>query len=98
MLIGVPKEIYPGETRVALIPSGIDALLSAGFDVVIEEGAGDKSHYDDDAYRNFGASIAPNAQFLYDQADIILKVRQPLDEEVALLKDCLLYTSDAADE
>ena len=87
MLIGVPKEIYPGETRVALIPSGIDALLSAGFDVVIEEGAGDKSHYDDDAYRNFGASIAPNAQFLYDQADIILKVRQPLDEEVALLKE-----------
>ena len=39
MLIGVPKEIYPGESRVALIPTGIDALLSAGFDVVIEEGA-----------------------------------------------------------
>ncbi len=87
MLIGIPKEIYPGETRVALIPTGIDTLLSAGFDVVIEEGAGDKSHYDDDAYRNFGASIAPNAQSLYDQADIVLKVRQPLDEEVALLKE-----------
>jgi NAD(P) transhydrogenase subunit alpha len=87
MLIGVPKEIYPGETRVALIPTGIDALLSAGFDVVIEEGAGDKSHYDDDAYRNFGASIAPNAQSLYEQADIVLKVRQPLEEEVALLKE-----------
>lgn len=87
MLIGVPKEIYPGETRVALIPTGIDALLSAGFDVVIEEGAGDKSHYDDDAYRNFGASIEPNAQSLYEQADIVLKVRQPLEEEVALLKE-----------
>lgn len=87
MLIGVPKEIVPGETRVALIPAGIDALLSAGFDVVIEEGAGDKSHYDDEAYRNLGASIAPSAQSLYDQADIILKVRQPLDEEVAMLKE-----------
>ena len=86
MLIGVPKEIYPGENRVALIPAGIDVLLSAGFDVVIEEGAGDKSHYDDDAYRNCGASIAPTAKSLYDQADIVLKVRQPLDEEVALLK------------
>lgn len=87
MLIGVPKEIYPGETRVALIPAGIDALVSAGFDVVIEEGAGDKSHFDDDAYRNLGASIAPNAKSLYEQADIILKVRQPLEEEVAMLKE-----------
>ena len=86
MLIGVPKEIYPGENRVALIPTGIDALLSAGFEVVVQEGAGDKSHYDDDTYRNCGASIAPTAQSLYEQADIVLKVRQPLDEEVALLK------------
>ena len=95
MLIGVPKEIYPGENRVAIIPSGIDALLSAGFQVVIQEGAGIKSHYGDDDYRNMGASIAPSAQSLYDQADIVLKVRQPLDEEVSLLKEnctliCLL--------
>ncbi|MFT6975283.1 MAG: NAD(P) transhydrogenase subunit alpha, partial [Bermanella sp.] len=95
MLIGVPKEIYPGENRVALIPSGIDVLLTAGFEVVIQEGAGDRSHYDDDAYRNCGASIAPSAKSLYDQADIVLKVRQPLDEEMSLLKEnstliCLL--------
>jgi NAD(P) transhydrogenase subunit alpha len=95
MLIGVPKEIYPGENRVALIPTGIDVLLSAGFEVVIQEGAGDNSHYGDDEYRNCGASIAPSAQSLYDQADIVLKVRQPLDEEVSLLKEnstliCLL--------
>lgn len=86
MLIGVPKEIYPGENRVALIPSGIDALLSAGFEVVVQEGAGDNSHFSDEDYRTCGASIAPNAQSLYDQADIVLKVRQPLDEEVSLLK------------
>ncbi|MFT6190529.1 MAG: NAD(P) transhydrogenase subunit alpha [Oleispira sp.] len=95
MLIGIPKEIYPGENRVAIIPSGIDALLSAGFEVVIQEGAGDNSHYGDDEYRNCGACIAPSAQSLYDQADIVLKVRQPLDEEVSLLKEnttliCLL--------
>jgi NAD(P) transhydrogenase subunit alpha len=87
MLIGIPKEISPGENRVAIIPSGIDALLSAGFEVVVQENAGDNSHYSDDEYRNCGASIAPSAQSLYDQADIVLKVRQPLDEEVPLLKE-----------
>jgi len=87
MLIGVPKEIYPGENRVALIPSGIGALLSAGFEVVVQEGAGDNSHFSDEDYRTCGASIAPSAQSLYDQADIVLKVRQPLDEEVPLLKE-----------
>jgi NAD(P) transhydrogenase subunit alpha len=87
MLIGIPKEIYSGENRVAIIPAGIDALLSAGFHVIIEEGAGDNSHYNDDEYRNCGASIAPNAQSLYEQADIVLKVRQPIGEEVLLLKE-----------
>lgn len=87
MLIGVPKEIYPGENRVALIPSGIESLIKAGFEVVIQENAGDKAHFSDDEYRNCGASIAPTAQSLYEQADIVLKVRQPLDEEVSLLKE-----------
>jgi NAD(P) transhydrogenase subunit alpha len=87
MLIGVPKEIYPGENRVALIPSGVEILVSAGFEVVIQEDAGHNSHFSDDEYRNCGASVAPSAQSLYEQADIILKVRQPLDEEVSLLKE-----------
>lgn len=86
MLIGVPKEIYPGEARVAIIPSGIQALLDNGFDVVVQEGAGDGAHFGDEEYRACGASIAPSAESLYQQADIILKVRQPLDQEVPLLK------------
>jgi len=87
MLIGVPKEIYPGEARVALIPSGIQALLENGFEVVVQEGAGDAAHFSDEEYRTCGASIAPNAASLYEQADIILKVRQPLEQEVPLLKE-----------
>ncbi|NVK37079.1 MAG: Re/Si-specific NAD(P)(+) transhydrogenase subunit alpha [Gammaproteobacteria bacterium] len=87
MLIGVPKEIYPGENRVALIPSGVEALIAAGFEVVVQENAGDKAHFSDDEYRNCGASIAPTAESLYGQVDIVLKVRQPLDEEVPLLKE-----------
>ncbi len=87
MLLGVPKEIYPGEARVALIPAGIQTLLNAGFEVVVQEGAGDEAHFSDDEYRSAGASIAPTAASLYEQADIILKVRQPLDSELPLLKD-----------
>ncbi|MDF1762772.1 MAG: Re/Si-specific NAD(P)(+) transhydrogenase subunit alpha [Oleibacter sp.] len=93
--MGIPKEIFPGENRVAQIPTGIQALLSAGFEVVVQEGAGHNAHFHDDEYRNCGASIAPDAAALYAQADIILKVRQPLEDEAQLLREdqtliCLL--------
>ena len=87
MLVGIPKEIYPGENRVAVIPSGIQFLINAGFDVIVQSGAGEASHYDDDEYRNVGASIAPDAQALYQQADLIMKVRQPVENEAELIKE-----------
>lgn len=95
MLIGVPKEIHPGENRVALIPAGIAALQKAGFEVVIQAGAGDSAHIGDDEYRNAGASLALTAESLYQQADIILKVRLPHSEEIGFMKEgttlvCLL--------
>lgn len=86
MLIGIPKERYPGEARVAIIPTGLPALLSAGFEVVVEAGAGDAAHFSDDEYRNCGASIAPDAHSLYDQVDIVLKIRPPEPGEVELMK------------
>jgi len=85
-LIGIPKEIFPGENRVAQIPAGIQTLLNAGYEVVVQAGAGDNAHISDEEYRGAGASIAPDAASLYGQADIILKIRQPLDEEVPMLK------------
>lgn len=87
MLLGIPKEIYPGENRVAVIPAGIQFLTNAGFDVVVQSGAGEGAHYNDDEYRNAGASIAPDAAALYQQADLILKVRQPVGEEAELIKE-----------
>jgi len=87
MLVGIPKEIYPGENRVAVIPSGIQNLTSAGFDVVVQSGAGEASHYDDDEFRNVGASIAPDAQSLYAQADLIIKVRHLVDDEPNMIKE-----------
>lgn len=87
MLVGIPREIYPGENRVAVIPSGIQILTGAGFDVVVQSGAGEASHYDDDEFRNAGASIAPDAASLYEQADLILKVRHLVDDEPELIKE-----------
>jgi NAD(P) transhydrogenase subunit alpha len=91
MLVGIPKEIYPGENRVAVIPPGIAQLIDAGFDVVVESAAGEAAHYEDEDYRNAGASIAPDAKSLYEQADLVLKVRQPVvDEssnEIELIKE-----------
>ncbi|MBA54043.1 MAG: NAD(P)(+) transhydrogenase (Re/Si-specific) subunit alpha [Pseudomonadales bacterium] len=87
MLVGIPREIYPGENRVAVIPSGIQILTGAGFDVVVQSGAGEASHYDDDEFRNAGASIAPDAASLYEQADLILKVRHLVDDEPDLIKE-----------
>src|SRR5690554_2067165 len=87
MLIGVPKEVYPGENRVALIPAGIQMLNKAGFEVVVQAGAGDAAHIHDDEYRNSGASLAPTAQSLYEQADIILKVRLPQESEIKQMKE-----------
>src|SRR5690606_23103637 len=87
MLIGIPKEIYPGECRVAVIPAGIQALAKAGYDVVVESGAGDNAHFSDEEYRNAGASIAPDAASLYAQVDVILKVRNPMGDEINLIKE-----------
>lgn len=87
MLVGIPKEIYPGENRVAVIPSGIQNLTAAGFDVVVQSGAGEASHYSDDEFRNAGASIALDAKALYEQADLVLKVRHLVDDEADLIKE-----------
>lgn len=90
MLVGIPKEIYPGESRVAVIPAGVPQLIDAGFSVVVQSGAGEAAHYDDEDYRNVGASIASDAKSLYEQAELILKVRNPMVEgdvdEVSLIK------------
>ncbi|MDX1695580.1 MAG: Re/Si-specific NAD(P)(+) transhydrogenase subunit alpha [Ketobacteraceae bacterium] len=91
MLVGIPKEIYPGENRVAVIPPGISQLTDAGFDVVVQSGAGEAAHYEDEDYRNAGASIAADAKSLYEQADLVLKVRQPVVDdntnEIELIKE-----------
>lgn len=77
MKIGVPKEIYSGEKRVATTPEVAEQLHKLGFSVVVEAGAGESANFSDDAYREAGAEIIQDAKSLWDAADIILKVRAP---------------------
>lgn len=84
--IGVPREIFPLEKRVAAVPDTVEKLIKLGFQVAIESGAGDAAHFSDDAYRAVGADIIDSAAALWAGSDIVLKVRPPHGEEVALLR------------
>ena len=85
--IGVPKEIFPGEKRVATVPDVVTKLIKLGFSVVVEQGAGDLADLSDQAYTEAGASIAPSAAALWSGSDIVFKVRAPTAEEVALMRE-----------
>ncbi|WP_430434957.1 Re/Si-specific NAD(P)(+) transhydrogenase subunit alpha [Methyloversatilis sp.] len=85
--IGVPREIFPGEKRVATVPDVVTKLTKLGFDVVVETGAGDLADLSDSAYREAGASIAGSATELWSSADIVFKVRPPTADEVALMHE-----------
>jgi len=85
--IGVPKEIFPGEKRVATVPDVVTKLIKLGFSVVVEQGAGDLADLSDQAYTEAGASIAPSAAALWSGSDIVFKVRAPTAEEVALMHE-----------
>jgi NAD(P) transhydrogenase subunit alpha len=86
MKIAVPRETAPGETRVALTPQAITALLEDGVDVVVQSGAGDSSFISDEAFREAGASIVPDAAALYGEADLVVRVGRPSDEETGMMR------------
>ncbi|GHU05691.1 NAD(P) transhydrogenase subunit alpha [Betaproteobacteria bacterium] len=85
--IGVPREVFPGEKRVATSPEVVEKLKKLGFDVLIESGAGDEANFSDDAYRAAGAEIVDNAAALWSSSNIVFKVRGPNDDEVGLLRE-----------
>src|SRR6185295_16657736 len=75
MIIGVPKETYPGERRVALVPSSIPPLIKSGLRVQIESKAGLEAGFNGDAYADVGAEVIPDRSELIRGADVILQVR-----------------------
>jgi alanine dehydrogenase len=85
MIIGIPKEIMKYEGRVAITPDGVKKVVEAGHKVLIQSDAGEQSGYTDDDFTNAGAEIKADAQSIY-QADMIVKVKEPLEQEYELLK------------
>jgi NAD(P) transhydrogenase subunit alpha len=86
MTIGVPREIFAGEKRVATVPEVVEKFIKLGFAVCVESGAGEAANFADDTYRAAGAGIIADAASLWAQADIVFKVRPPSLAEVALMK------------
>ena len=74
MIVGVPKESYPGERRVALVPVVIPTLAKAGIEVVVEAGAGEQAGYPDAAYLDKGAKVLPDRAAVFSSADIVVQV------------------------
>ena len=77
MKLGIPKEIHPGEKRVATTPDVAEKIIKLGFEVNIESGAGLESNFSDEAYKEVGCTIRKNAKTLWKNADIVMKVRPP---------------------
>lgn len=81
MTIGIPKEIMPGEARVAATPETIKKFIADGATVLVESGAGESSLYYDEQYIEAGAKLVNDTQELFDKSDLILKVKEPLFNE-----------------
>ncbi|HEX5129082.1 MAG TPA: Re/Si-specific NAD(P)(+) transhydrogenase subunit alpha [Usitatibacter sp.] len=86
-VIGVPREVFPGERRVATVPDVVPRLAKLGFSVIVQSGAGDAANLSDDAYAAAGAKVVPDAAAVWSQADIVFKVRAPDADEVAMMRE-----------
>jgi len=86
LTIGVPREVFAGEKRVATIPDVVEKLIKLGFAVTVERGAGDGANFSDDAYRAAGAQIASDAAGLWAASDVVFKVRAPTADEIGSIR------------
>ena len=93
MNIAVPKEVHPGETRVALIPEHIAKLAEMGAHITVETGIGQKLNFSDEDYVKAGASLEADRSSLLQTADMVLRIRKPAMEEIDLLKEESTYVS-----
>lgn len=93
MIIGVPKEIKNNESRVALTPAGVVELKENGHTIYIQASAGFASGFNDEEYEAAGAKILPTIEDVYSIAEMIMKVKEPIEQEYSLIKpDQLLFT------
>ncbi|TAE79283.1 MAG: alanine dehydrogenase [Bacteroidetes bacterium] len=93
MIIGVPKEIKNNENRVGLTPAGVSSLVKAGHQLFVQATAGNGSGFSDKEYTEAGASILPTINDVYAKAEMIIKVKEPIEQEYPLIKEGqLLFT------
>lgn len=93
MTVGIPKEIKNNEFRVGLTPSGANTFVRDGHTVYLQKGAGIGSGFSDDLYTNVGAKILNSIEEIYSLSELIIKVKEPLEEEYTLIKkDQIIYT------
>ena len=85
MKIGVPKEIKPQENRIGLTPDSVKILCSNGHTVLVENNGGFEAGFDNDQYKAAGAKIVDKAEDIFNDAEIIVKVKEPLSNEVKML-------------
>lgn len=86
MIVGVPKEIKAGENRVSVVPAGVASLARGGHKVLVESGAGIGSDFDDDSFAKAGARIIDGPDALWSEAELIIKVKEPVGEEYGRIK------------
>jgi alanine dehydrogenase len=86
MIIGVPKEIKEGEKRVGMTPQGVDALVAHGHRVLVERNAGEGSGFSDQEYRKAGATLVERMEDVWNEADMVVKVKEPLKREFPLMR------------
>jgi len=101
MKIGVPKEIKTNENRIALVPAGAEAMVATGHSVIVQHGAGEGSGFRDQDYTDVGATIGRDAAAVWAAADMIMKVKEPIEPEWQHMRDgqtIFTYFHFAADE
>src|SRR5215218_5948212 len=86
MKVGVPKEVAEGERRVGLVPETVDRMVKDGYEVLVESGAGQDYNLDEN-YEEAGARIVSNSEDVYVEADIVVKVSPPTEDEIGQMHE-----------
>ena len=93
MKIGVPKEIKPQENRIGLTPESVKTLVLEGHEVIVENNGGFEAGFENEQYTNAGAKIANTAADIFNDAEIIVKVKEPQKVEVDMIRENqIVYT------
>ena len=96
MIVGVPKEIKVHESRVAITPEGVSEFVHAGHTVLIQDGAGIASAITNEDFKQAGATIVATADDVWQKADLVLKVKEPIEPEYSKMrKGQTLFTSQS---